>query len=85
MRRVDDGLPILPKIKNSVFHFQVGFQVLLCQQRMILMWDENRPNQSDLLRLQEAEKIKRGTINWKLMMQNTDIAALIKRGKRLLA
>lgn len=56
MRPVDDdGLPILPKIKNSVFHFQ------------------------------EAEKIKRGTINWKLMMQNTDIAALIKRGKRLLA
>ncbi|KAH6755122.1 hypothetical protein C2S53_017886 [Perilla frutescens var. hirtella] len=38
-----------------------------------------------VFQFQEAEKLKRGMINWKLVMQNKDIAALFRRGKRLLA
>ncbi|KAH6778992.1 hypothetical protein C2S52_010229 [Perilla frutescens var. hirtella] len=38
-----------------------------------------------VFQFQEAEKLKRGVINWKLVMQNKDIAALFRRGKRLLA
>ncbi|KAI3443781.1 hypothetical protein Pfo_000446 [Paulownia fortunei] len=35
------------------------------------------------LQFQEAQKLKRSTINWKLI-QNKDIASLIRRGKRIL-
>ncbi|KAL3839883.1 hypothetical protein ACJIZ3_024474 [Penstemon smallii] len=34
-------------------------------------------------RFQEAQKLKRSTINWK-MMHNKDIASIIRRGKRIL-
>lgn len=35
--------------------------------------------------MQEVEKLKRGARSWKVLVQNKDIAALIKRGRRLLA
>ncbi|XP_057764589.1 probable protein ABIL3 isoform X2 [Salvia miltiorrhiza] len=38
-----------------------------------------------VFQFQEVGKLKRGAINWKAMMQSKDIAALIRRGKRLLA
>ncbi|XP_047946720.1 probable protein ABIL4 isoform X2 [Salvia hispanica] len=44
------------------------------------------PKTSNLVfQFEEVEKLKRGARSWKVLVQNKDIAALIKRGRRLLA
>ncbi|XP_042053650.1 probable protein ABIL4 isoform X2 [Salvia splendens] len=44
------------------------------------------PKTSNLVfQFKEVEKLKRGARSWKVLVQNKDIAALIKRGRRLLA
>ncbi|KAL1547639.1 ribonuclease P [Salvia divinorum] len=44
------------------------------------------PKTSNLVfQFEEVEKLKHGARSWKVLVQNKDIAALIKRGRRLLA
>ncbi|KAL2251183.1 UNVERIFIED_CONTAM: hypothetical protein Sindi_2240600 [Sesamum indicum] len=65
-----EGLPVSPKAEHSAFQFQVG--------RILVVDPDSVEPEPIIWQLQEAQKVKRSMINWKLI-KNKEIAMLIRR------